>query len=773
LGICENCIVRTRPAERGQNRKASTTGSVTITIRGTVQGVGFRPFVYRLAREVGLAGSVRNAPGGVEIHAEGAAQALDAFVRRLREDAPPLARIRVMSVAEAGPVGAGEFHIESTGAAGGLDVDAARDVATCEACLAEMEDPANRRYRHPFINCTDCGPRYTIIEALPYDRPNTSMKRFPMCRACEREYRAPADRRFHAQPVSCWDCGPTLELRDAHGQPVDVADPITAVVGQLRQGRIAAVKGIGGCHLACDATSPEAVRRLRRRKHREEKPLAVMARDLDAARRIAHIGHAERALLEGPERPIVLLPKADDGLIAQAVDPRSRDHGVLLPYTPVHHLLMEELPYLVMTSGNRTEEPIARTNDEALTQLRGIADLFLLHDRPILTRNDDSVVRVAAGQAVLMRRSRGYAPEPVDAGQDVDGILACGPLLKNCVAVGRADRATVSQHIGDLTNHETYRSLEQTAARLCDMLGVEPTLAACDKHPGYASTRFAESLGLPIVRVQHHHAHVAACMAENGLHEPVIGIIFDGTGYGDDGRTWGSEVLLANRGGYRRFGHLAYMRMPGGDAAVEHPGRMALGALFTSLGRDAARAVPGMDPAETEAVFELLEQDVNAPLSCGMGRLFDAVSAALGVCTRATYEGQPAIELEGIADPAEAGVYPLEIEECDGQLVADGAGILRAVLKDRDGGTPAPVLAGRFHNTIVELLLEYVVAARERSGRTHVCLSGGCFQNALLLERSVRRLAEADFVVHRHRLVPPNDGCVALGQMIVAAETKG
>jgi len=372
-----------------------------------------------------------------------------------------------------------------------------------------------------------------------------------------------------------------------------------------------------------------------------------------------------------------------------------------------------------------------------------------------------------------MRRSRGYAPEPVAVGQNVQGVIACGPMLKNCVAVGRGELCYVSQHIGELMNLETYRSLEQTAAKLCGMLKVEPTLAACDMHPGYPSTRFAESLGLPVVRVQHHHAHIAACMAEDGLHERVIGVAFDGTGYGEDGHTWGGEVLVADRSGYERVGHLAYMKMPGGDAAVKHPGRMALGALFPLLGRDAARAVPWMDEAETEAVLELLERGVNTPLTAGMGRLFDAASALLGVCTRATFEGQPAIELEGIADPNAEGSYPVELIEKNGQLEVDGATILAAACEDRDSRVAVPTIAGRFHNTIVGLLLEYARAVRDRTGLRHVCLSGGCFQNALLLERSVLRLAEEEFVVHRHRLVPPNDGCVALGQMVVAANSKG
>ena len=743
-----------------------------ITITGTVQGVGFRPFVYRTAARLGLAGTVRNFSGGVEIAAEGREDTLAEFVRRLGDEAPPLARIRQLTAEDVPLVGDTGFRIELTGPAGGLDVDAARDTATCDACLAEMRDPSNRRHRHPFINCTDCGPRYTLIESLPYDRPRTAMKSFPMCPDCAREYEDPADRRFHAQPICCHKCGPRLRLVDGDGGAIKADDPIAEVAAHLADGRIAAIKGIGGFHLACDAASSNAVRRLRQRKHREEKPLAVMARDLDAVRRIAHVSAAERALLEGPERPIVLLRKKAGGPIAPEVDPRSAAHGVMLPYTPIHHLLAESLPYLVMTSGNRTEEPIARTDEDALEVLSGIADVFLLHDRGILTRNDDSVVREVAGHVVILRRSRGYAPEPIHAGQDVDGILACGPMLKNCVAVGRGELAYVSQHIGDLTNVETYRSLQETGKKLSGMLGVEPTLAACDRHPVYASTRFADSLGLPVVKVQHHHAHIASCMAENDLHGRVIGVTFDGTGYGDDGHTWGSEILIADRSGYERRGHLAYMRMPGGDAAVEHPGRMALGALFPRMGREAVAAVPWMDPAEAEAVLQMLERDVHVPLTSGMGRLFDATSAILGICTLATYEGQPAVELEGIADPDAAGSYPVSLAGRAGQVEADGAAVLAAVCEDRDAGLPASVIAGRFHNTVVELLLEYVWAAEKRSGLRDVCLSGGCFQNALLLEKSVTRLEEAGFGAYHHRLVPPNDGCIALGQMVVAASTR-
>ena len=714
---------------------------------------------------------MRNFSGGVEIFAQGESARIDEFTRRLRDDAPPLARIRDLTASDVPPTDETAFRIDITGAAGGLDVDAARDIATCDACLAELRDPDDCRYRHPFINCTDCGPRYTIIASLPYDRPATSMKSFAMCPDCEVEYNDPADRRFHAQPVCCHACGPTLELLDAEGRSVETGDPLAEAAAALARGEIVAVKGIGGFHLACDATSSEAVTRLRRRKHREEKPLAVMARDLDSVREIASFSAAERALLESPERPIVLLAKqGEGGCIAGEVAPRSKFHGVMLPYTPIHHLLLDHLRFLVMTSGNKTEEPIAFTNDDAVDKLRDIADRFLVHDRPILTRNDDSVVREIAGDVVIMRRSRGYAPEPVAVGESVDGILACGPMLKNCIAVGRNDLAYVSQHIGDLTNLETYRSLEQTAAKLCGMLDVEPKAAACDAHPGYASTRFAESLGLPVVKVRHHHAHVAACMAENGVDDRVIGIAFDGTGYGDDGHTWGSEVLIADRAGYERFGHLSYMKMPGGDAAVEHPARMALGALFPLVGRDAATMLPPMD--ETDAVIEMIERGVNTPLTCGMGRLFDAASALLGVCMHSTYEGQPAIELEGVADPAADGAYPFEPVEREGQVEVDGAAILAALCEDRDAGAGIPDIAGRFHNTIAAVLIEYARRVRDHTGLSDVCLSGGCFQNALLLEKSVAALAESGFTVHRHRIVPPNDGCVALGQLVVAASRQ-
>jgi len=756
----------------GEHGTVTTKLSKRIEVTGTVQGVGFRPFVYRLARELGVAGCVRNVAGGVQVVAEGAEPELAAFVRRLRDDAPPLARVREVRVEDAPPAALDGFRIEMTAAAGELDVDAAPDVATCDACLAEMLDPADRRHRHPFINCTDCGPRYTIIESLPYDRPNTSMRDFPMCPQCDREYHDPGDRRFHAQPVCCPECGPKLSVLDAEGRLLPVEDPIAEVASRLAAGAIAAVKGIGGFHLACDATSSEAVRRLRGRKWREEKPLAVLARDVAAARRVASISPEERALLEGPQRPIVLLAKKGEGVLAPEVDPRSRFHGLMLPYTPVHHLLTEELPYLVMTSGNRTEEPIARTNEEALEKLRGIADVFLVHDRDILTRNDDSVARWIAGDAVLLRRSRGHAPEPIAAGQDVDGVLACGPMLKNCIAVGRGELAYLSPHVGDLTNLDSYRSMARASEKLCRMLGVEPTLVACDRHPGYASTRYAKETGLPVIEVWHHHAHVAACMAEHGLHGPVIGIAWDGTGYGDDGHTWGSEILIADRRRYERLGHLAYMPMPGADAAVKHPGRMAVGALFSRMGAAAARAVPWLDDAEAEAVARMLERDVNCPLTCGMGRLFDAAAALLDVCRRTTYEGRPAIELEGVAEPRAQGTYPVQLTEANGRLLADGPGLLAALVADRDAGTPVPTIAGRFHNALARLLVRFAEAARDRTGITDVCLSGGCFQNALLLERGIAALHDAGLAVHRHRLAPPNDGCVALGQLVVAASRK-
>jgi len=699
-----------------------------IRITGVVQGVGFRPFVYTTARALGIRGTVRNDAEGVDIFAAG--ERIEEFVARVTESPPPLARVAGIEVTDA-EVDAEEFSIIESRDGGKKQVDIAVDTRTCDDCLRELFDPDDRRYMYPFINCTNCGPRYTIIKDLPYDRPFTSMASFPMCPACEREYHDPADRRFHAQPNCCPACGPRY-------------NDIERAVEVLRDGGIVAVKGIGGYHLACDACNEEAVLRMRRLKDRDEKPFAVMVRDVSCLRLTA----GEEKLLTGIERPILLVDKRRAPRVADAVAPRLSTLGVMLPYAPIHYIIFHKcgLPVLVMTSGNRKNEPMVVRDGPA--RLGGVADFVLDHDREIVVRNDDSVVRELAGEPVFLRRSRGYAPAPVPVGRDVTGMLACGAMLKNSIAVGRGEMAYLSQYIGDLENEETYGSLVFTAHHLLRMFDVELTCAVCDKHPDYLSTHFAESLGVPCIRVQHHEAHARACMAENDL-EHAVAVVFDGVGYGDDGRGWGGEIFHIDGPSVRREDHLSYIPLPGGDACVEYPLRTAA-ALLCTRGIE----LPGM-----EDVVELLRKDVNVQYTCGMGRLFDAVAALLGVCRRQTYEGQAPMELESVAASAveNAGAYDA--------AGLDAAEILEQVYRD---ASSVETRAARFHNTVVEATARAVIRAAEERGEENVCLSGGCFQNVLLLEGLMRRLSDAGLRIHRHRLVPPNDGGVAVGQLAAA-----
>jgi hydrogenase maturation protein HypF len=754
-----------------------------IHVRGVVQGVGFRPFVYHLAQRHGLYGWVCNTSSGVDIEAEGAPQALDAFLRALVLEAPPLARIDAVDVRELPPNGDATFEIRHSQAQPGQFQPISPDVATCEACLAEVLNPANRRYRYPFTNCTHCGPRFTIIRDIPYDRPQTTMAVFAMCPECQAEYDDPANRRFHAQPNACPACGPHLALIPTSGKslPSDLPDePIEATRILLARGWIVAIKGLGGFHLACDARNEEAVQQLRTRKGRVGKPFALMARDLETVRCLCEVNDDEAKLLCGRERPIVLLRARPGNGIAPSVAPRQRNLGIMLPYTPLHHLLLQPAPgipdVLVMTSGNRSEEPIAINNEEALTRLRNLADAFLLHNREIYIRCDDSVVRVFRGAELPIRRSRGYAPYPVHLGIDTTPLLACGAELKNTFCLTRGPYAFLSQHIGDLENVETLEAYQMAIAHFERLFRVRPQALAYDLHPDYLATRYAlqraEREELPGIGVQHHHAHIAACLAEHRRSGPVIGVAFDGTGYGEDGAIWGGEFLVADFSGYQRMAHLAYVPLPGGDAAVRRTYRMAWSHLYHAFGATWPE-IPSLcqvNPVEQRAVERQITTGLNAPPTSSMGRLFDAISALCGVCLKATYEGQAAIELEMLADPTEEDIYEWPLPDITDETpwMVDPAPVIQAVVSDVQKGVRVATIAARFHNTVAAMVAEVCQRLRAVTGLNEVALSGGVWQNVMLLERTLTQLEAAGFRVYTHRLVPPNDGGLALGQAVVA-----
>ncbi|MFJ6787886.1 carbamoyltransferase HypF [Streptomyces angustmyceticus] len=778
-----------------------------ITVRGVVQGVGFRPFVHTLATELGLTGHVTNTGEGVVAEVEGALAALDLFGRRIGADAPPLAVVEAVDAEDVAVRGDAGFRILTSRADGLPRTLVSPDAATCDACLAELTDPADRRHRHPFLTCTHCGPRFTIVTALPYDRAQTTMARFPMCPRCAREYADPADRRFHAQPISCHDCGPRLRLLTADPadptrppHPAPGTDPVAATRRLLAEGAIVAVKGLGGYHLVCDASDDTAVTLLRARKNRGDKPFALMARQLADVDHLVRVRAEERALLTGPVRPIVLLrrhhdpaPAPDAPVLSGAVAPGSPDLGVMLPYTPLHHLLLG-LPgdpqgprLLVMTSGNVAGEPIVTDDEDAVRRLAHLADAWLTHDRPIRIPCDDSVVRVSDGEPLFIRRSRGYAPLPVRLPVPVRPALAAGGDLKNVLCLAEGDRAWLSAHIGDMDDLATQLAFEEARAHLETVTGVRPRLLAADRHPGYRSGQWAQrhTDGRPLVRVQHHHAHVAAAMAEHGLPDghPVIGVAFDGTGYGDDHAVWGGEILLADYDGYRRFGQLAYVPLPGGDTTVRRPYRMALTHL-RAAGLDWAADLPPVaacPPQERRLLARQLERHLNCVPTSSMGRLFDAVSSLAGICHHAGYEAQAAVALEAAAltageDHGPGYAFALRaapVGTTGADTVADPAPVLTAVAADLRAGTAPALIAARFHTAVADLVRRCCALARARAGLTTVALTGGVFANTLLAEATARLLRQDGFTVLRHRRVPPNDGGLALGQIVVAARTAG
>ena len=743
---------------------------VRVRVEGTVQGVGFRPFVYRLADELDLAGWVLNDSRGVLVEAEGEPAALARLLERLRSDAPPLAVVERVSEEPLDPSGEPGFRITESEDRGSADAPVSPDMATCDECLAEIMDPGNRRHRYPFTNCTNCGPRFTIVRGVPYDRPLTTMASFEMCARCRAEYEDPLDRRFHAQPNACPDCGPSLSLTDRAGRAVAEGNEasLEATALALAEGRIVAIKGIGGFHLACRADDEAVVAELRARKHREDKPFALMAPSAEMALELVELNDTAGGLLVSRERPIVLAPRRPDAPVAPSVAPASRELGVMLPYSPLHHLLLDDAGVpLVLTSANVSDEPIAFRDTDALERLSGIADLFLLNDRPIETRTDDSVVRVAAGRPQFLRRSRGYVPRdlPLDTRRP---MLACGAELKSTFCLARDGRAWVGHHIGDLKNYETLRSFTEGIEHFERLFAVRPEIAAHDLHPEYLSTKYALELeGVETMGVQHHHAHLASCLAEHRETGPAVGAIFDGTGYGTDGTVWGGELLVGDATGFDRRGHLQPVRMPGGERAIHQPWRMACSWLLEALGPQPP--LPPLIASDVSAeewrkVAELAASGLASPLTSSIGRLFDAVAALCGIRAEVNYEGQAAVELEGIADTTEAGEYPLPGDE-----LLDARETVRAILADLGAGVGVPVVAARFHNGVGRATARACARIAEAEGTDRVVLSGGVFQNRLLLERTTEALERAGLRVLVPRLLPPNDGGIAFGQAAVAA----
>ena len=767
-----------------------------LHVNGIVQGVGFRPFVYGLANRLNLRGWVCNTSAGVDIVVQGEETSVGAFIESLSADAPPLARIDQVSAWDDAGEEFSSFVIRESEIIEGAFQPVSPDVALCADCERELFDPNDRRYLYPFINCTNCGPRFTIIKDLPYDRPATTMVDFPMCDACRAEYENPLDRRFHAQPVACPDCGPYVQLRDSSSHPSSVTridlrlSAILKARQLLREGSIVAVKGLGGFHLACDATNESAVSELRRRKGRAGKPFALMFADLNTVNQFCIVSKVEMSLLKGQEKPIVLLNRRTGTTIAPSVAPEMDTLGVMLPYTPLHHLLLnqtdqtlarEPVPaVLVMTSGNFNEEPIATENQDALNWLAPLADAFLLHDREIHTRCDDSVVRVDHSQnnkkagtrqtpVIYLRRSRGYAPYPVSLPFNATPSLAVGGELKNTFCLTRGHYAFLSHHIGDMENAEVFESFEQGIEHLSHLFRVKPELIAHDMHPGYFTTKYAEGISdVPRIPVQHHHAHVAACMADNGLTDrKVIGLSFDGTGYGLDGRIWGGEVLLASYADFERVAHLEYLPLPGGDAATRNPWRIAVGyAEALGLDVDGMPFLGSVNSQAVEIVRKQVQKKLNTPETSSMGRLFDAVASLTGIRNEVTYEAQAAMELEVLSKPSlmAASPYPFEIE--DG--VFRVRELLKRVIEDLRENKSASLIGARFHQTVCMMALEASKYAHQKSGVNEVILSGGVWQNQTLLDMARVALSRNDFVVFTHQKTPANDGGLALGQAAIA-----
>ena len=743
-----------------------------IEITGIVQGIGFRPFIYNLAKTHSIRGWVLNNERGVFIDAESEDGNLKKFIRGIPALAPPLARIESFEVTHLEPIGYTTFEIRRSEEAQEKFVLISPDVATCDQCLSELRSSQNFRYRYPFINCTLCGPRFTIIKDIPYDRHKTTMASFTMCPVCQKEYEDPTDRRFHAQPNACPACGPSLRLEDRNGKEVP-GDPIEMTLDLLAKGFIFALKGLGGFHLACDAKHQGAVSTLRSRKFREDKPFAVMCRDMEEVREHCEVGREEERLLSSVERPIVILSRKEDSAIAHAVAPYQNTLGVMLPYTPLHHLLLNgPLKALVMTSGNASDEPIAYKNEEAKSRLHNIADYFLVHNRDIHMRCDDSVTRVFEGRPYILRRSRGYVPFPIKLPFPVEMILACGGELKNSFCLTRGRYAFMSHHIGDLENLETLTSFEEGIEHFKKLFYIRPKAVSYDLHTDYLSTQHALSIeDIPKVGVQHHHAHIVSAMAENGIEGDVIGVALDGTGFGLDGTIWGGEFIKANLRNFDRLAHLKKVPMPGGSMAIKGPWRMAMVYLWEAFGdgTDALRIdlMRRVDLQKRNILKRMIEKEINTPWTSSMGRLFDAVSSLLSVRDEVHYEGQGAIELEMIADHAVTEEYSFIIRKDGRPMVIDTTGIIRGVVGDLKQGISSSKISGKFHRTIAHLIIETCKAIRSEEELNRVVLSGGVFQNIFLLSLVRKSLEASGFEIYTHHLVPTNDGGISLGQAVI------
>ncbi|MBM4446364.1 MAG: carbamoyltransferase HypF [Chloroflexi bacterium] len=762
--------------------RVGTVELARISTRGVVQGVGFRPFVYQLAAKYNLKGWVCNTSEDVKIEVQGESKDLKRFLFDLQDKAPPLARIESITVTYHPPTDYTNFEIRSSIAEADKYQLVSPDIATCLACLEEIFNPEDRRYHYPFTNCTNCGPRFTIIEDIPYDRPKTTMRSFQMCTDCQIEYKNPLDRRFHAQPNACPKCGPELELLDVKGNHVETSDVIVIASRLLKEGKILAIKGLGGFLLACDATSEKAVELLRQRKRRPFKPLAIMVADIEEAKRHCYVSEIEEKLLTSAQSPIVLMGWKPESTVCEAVTPNLKYLGVMLPYTPLHHLLLRDIGLpLVMTSGNISEEPIAKDNDEAVRRLLGIADCFLVHNRDIHARYDDSVTVIERGELQLTRRARSYAPYPIHLPFTAKQVLGCGAEEKNTFCLTKDNYAFISQHIGDMENLETMEHFENTLALYKKLFRIEPEIVAYDLHPEYLSTKYALELGsqfshLKLVPVQHHHAHIVSCMVDNGVESPVIGVALDGTGYGSDGRIWGGEFLAADYKGFQRMGHLEYLPLPGGAAAIRRPYRTAIGYLLKLLGEDSISPKLGflkqVDAVEIELIKRQIQTGLNSPLSSSMGRLFDAVSALLGIRGEIDYEGQAAVELEMAAydagDEVGSDSYPYSIVEHDGTNIIQLKELLSAIVKDLYQDVSKATISARFHNTAAQMICKMCQLIAKKTGINRVALSGGVFQNRLLLRKVVPLLESVDFSVLTHKQVPCNDGGISLGQAVIA-----
>ena len=762
---------------------------VRINVTGIVQGVGFRPFIFNLAKSLGLKGYVLNSSDGVVIDIEG--DNVSDFVDRMQTSLPPLSEIKSLKAEPLQPVGYSDFIIKESLTEDGRFTLISPDVSVCPHCLSELFNPKDRRYLYPFINCTNCGPRYTIIQNIPYDRPKTTMAKFTMCVTCSVEYHDPTNRRFHAQPNACPDCGPSITFVKKNGEILfEKKEAMESTIIAIKDGAVVAIKGLGGFHLACDAANDKAVRRLREKKRKSNKPFALMAANTDMIKRFCAVSEVDEKALKSKERPILLMPKLLQSGISEAVSPNNNYIGVMLPYTPLHYLLFyspvstqsfstPNFDALVMTSGNMSEEPIVIDNSEAVERLSDIADYFLLHNRDIYMRVDDSVVRNFKGKARMIRRARGYVPAPIDLDREMPEVIACGGELKNTLCLTKGKYAIMSQHIGDMENYDVLSFFEETLKNLKRSFRVETKIIAHDLHPEYLSVKYALSQkDMEAVGIQHHHAHIASCMAENGIDEKVIGIAFDGTGYGTDGNIWGGEFLTCDFNNFERAGHFQYIPMPGGEKAIKEPWRMGVSYLYRILGDksdviDAIKKREGgisrIQEKEIELVIKMIDKGINTPMTSSAGRLFDAVSSIIGIRDEITFEGEAAIEMEMKAEKKCSGIYPYEINSENNIMLIDASLIIAGLLKDIFLKMSQSLISAKFHNTMAEIILDVCCKIREESGLNITALSGGVFQNMLLLEKAVKKLEDKGFKVITHSKVPANDGGISLGQAVIAA----